>query len=101
MKKFKKMQIILLLAVVFVFLLVIFMKNVPVRTFYYQTSTACNSNLYGGGKVEYFKYAVLGGGLNKFDSDKSKLEALNIPQFGCESRFVSPEDYTILELYIL
>lgn len=101
MKKIGKRQIILLFAVVLAILLVLFMKKVPVRTFYYQTSTACNSNLYGGGDKKYFKYTVLSGGLDKFNDEKSELQALNIPQSGCNGSGLAPVDVTTLELYLL
>lgn len=101
MKKVGKKQFILLLAVVLTILLVLLMRKVPVRTFYYQTSTTCNSNLYGGGDTEYFKYTVLSGGLDIFNDEKSKLEALNIPQSGCSGSGLAPVDITTLELYML
>lgn len=101
MKKNRKKQIILLFAVFLAILLVLFIKKVPVKTFYYQTSTACNSNLYGGGDTGYFKYTVLSGGLDKFNNERSKLEALNIPQSGCDGSGLAPEDVTTLELYLL
>lgn len=101
MKKIGKNQIIFLFAIVLAILLVLFMRIVPVRTFHYQTSTACNSNLYDGGDTEYFKYTALSGGISKFNDEKSKLEALNIPQSACNGSGLAPVDVTTLELYIL
>lgn len=102
MKKVKKKHIVLLLFVaVFSILFVLFMKNIPVKTFYYQTSTVCNSNLYGGGNTKYIKYTLLSGGLGKFNDEKSSLEAMNIPQGGCIGYEIAPVDYTTLELYLL
>lgn len=101
MKKPGKKQFILLLAVALAILLVLFIRHTPLKTFYYQTSSECNSNLYGGGSKEYSKYTVLNRGLGKFNDDKSKLEALNIPQSGCNGSGLDPVDFTRLELYLL
>lgn len=101
MKKFRKKQIMLLLVVVFAIISVFFLRAVPIRTFQYQTSTACNSNLVGGGSINSFRYRVLSGGLKDFSDEKSRLESLNIPQVGCDGSGMAPVDYTTLELYLL
>jgi hypothetical protein len=99
--KFRKKQVMLLVVVALAILSVLFMRSVPLKTFYYQTSTACSSNLYGGGNTDYLKYTVLSGGLGGFNNEKSKLEDLNIPQSGCNGSGLAPEDVTTLELYLL
>lgn len=101
MKKLRKKHIILLLFVVLAIILILILRTVPIKTFQYQTSTACSSNLYSGGTNASFKYRVIYGGLSDYSDEKSELESLNIPQTGCDGSGMSPVGYTTLQLYLL
>jgi hypothetical protein len=101
MKKFRKKQVMLILIFVLAIILVLFLRTVPIRTFYYQTSTTCNSNLYGGGNTEYSEYRMLGGGLEVYRYNESELKSLKVPQSGCNGPGLAPVDYTTIKLYVL
>ena len=77
-------------------------SKLPIRTFFYYTSTGCNSNLFGGGNVNYHKYRVISGETGDYDNKKAELESLNIPQSGfCERNGSARTDYTTIELFLL
>lgn len=76
-------------------------SKVPIKTFFYYTSTGCSSNLLGGGNVNYHKYRVIAGESSDYDNTKSELESLDIPQSGfCEGGGFAPTDYTTIELFL-
>lgn len=101
MIKIAKKYVIAVLIIVIASILGIFMRNIPVSSFSYQTSTVCNSNLYGGiSDSEYISYRMIGGGLSEYRDKKAKLTSLQIPQDGCEAG-LAPVDVTQVELFVL
>lgn len=89
------------MVIILAIILALFLRTVPIKTFYYQTSAACNSNLYGGGNTEYSEYRLLGGGLEEYKDKESELKSLNVPQNGCDGSGLAPVDYTTIKLYVL
>jgi hypothetical protein len=100
MTKINKKLVIPLLIAALLLISAYILRIYPVKSIYYETSTACNSNLYGGGQREYIEYRIIGGGLAEYNSKKAQLESLNIPQDDCDGASMAPVDVSVIKLFV-